>query len=118
MSVLLPHFPSLSKLITQMTQKEVQILICLGKRILESAVYLLDAGLSPSLSYLLLEKLQISLVVRKIQCRIKLPTGFKMAHDDLDWRQGLDQVDDILPGSKNLRRLNLFGPDAISILDA
>jgi hypothetical protein len=59
MLILLPNLPSLSELITQMPQKEVQILIRLRESLLEGSEQLVDFRFLLRVSYLLGEEIQI-----------------------------------------------------------
>jgi len=62
-SILLPDLTTLSKLIAQLPQKEVENLICLRKRILECVINLSDIGFLDGFSNLLMEEFKIDTIV-------------------------------------------------------
>lgn len=93
--ILLPNLPTLSKLITQFPQKEIQILISFREGIFKGIVYFLDRRVLFRFRDLLLEQRKILLVVLEICGGIEIPAGFKMPDDDFDRGETLDKGDDL-----------------------
>lgn len=66
MSILFPNLPSLPKLITQMPQKELQILIRLRERILKRIVDLFDRRFLLRVLDLILKEREVLFIMREI----------------------------------------------------
>ena len=66
MSILLPNLPTLSELITQVTQNELQILVCLRESLFERRVYIIHSRILGRLSDLLREEIQSCAAVCQI----------------------------------------------------
>lgn len=83
MPILLPNLPTLTKLIGEVTQEKVEILLTLMKLILEVVVKVLDLRLGRCISHLFAEFRKIFLGMSEIGLSVEFPAGFQMARYDL-----------------------------------
>jgi len=83
MSVLLPLLPSFSKGVTQLTEKEVKVLICFGESFLELLIQRFDLVLLRSILNEVVKELEILASVFQIRLTIHLPAPFQMTWYDL-----------------------------------
>jgi hypothetical protein len=88
--ILLPNLSTLPKLITQMPQKELQILIRLRERILERRIYIIYSGFLWRSADFLGEKVEVFAVVLQVRLGVKCPACFEMTGDDFLRFEGLD----------------------------
>lgn len=90
MSVLLPLLPSFSKGVTQLTEKEVKVLICSGESLLELLIQRFDLVLLRSILNEVVEELEILASVFQVRLTIHLPAPFQMTWYDLGGVQRRD----------------------------
>lgn len=114
MSVLLPHFSSLPKLVRQMTKEEVQIFVGLRKCLLENREQVLDLWLGFRVCHLFRKQTQVLPHMCHILFRIQLPPSFEMSRDDLCGADSIDNVKSLLPRLEDLGSLDLFNPGSKS----
>lgn len=108
MSIFLPNLPSLTELITQVSQKEFEILIRLRECVFERRINLINSRFLGCLANFLGEEVEIGAVMGQINFGVECPACFKMSRDDLFGVERFDQVERQLPGGENLGCFDFF----------
>ena len=88
MPILLPNLATLTKLIRQMTQEKVEILLTLVKLVLEVVVEVFDLRFRRCISHLLAEFRKIFLGMSEVGFSIKFPAGLQMTRDNFGGLEG------------------------------
>lgn len=114
--VFLPDRPSFAKLVAQVAQEEIQVLLRLRERVLERFVNIVDLWLATRVLDLGFEKSKICAIVCDVSLRIKLPPRFDVSRDELDWLQCFDQIERLTPGGEDGWSLDFLDPSFLALL--
>jgi hypothetical protein len=92
MSILLPFFTTFSKSITQLTEEETEVLVCLRESILELLIQFIDCVLLGRILDEIVKELEILASMCQISLPIHFPAALQMSWDDLGGVQRCDEI--------------------------